>query len=71
MFNPNESIEKLKALIEVSESNEAKTVEFPLEEARHILNNFRILKRQADSMNRALGELKGMADQGRLVRVED
>ncbi|WP_206108513.1 hypothetical protein [Paenibacillus thiaminolyticus] len=70
-FNPDESIEILKALIEASGSKEAKTVEIPLEEARQILNNFRIMKHQADSMNRTLGELKEMADQGRLVRVED
>ncbi|EJW14467.1 hypothetical protein M5X17_31855 [Paenibacillus alvei] len=71
MFNPDGSIEKLKALIEVSKSKGSETVEIPLDEARQILNHFTILNRQANRMSRSLGELKDMADQGRLIRIED
>lgn len=71
MFDPDGSIEKLKELIEVAESKKAETVEIPLNEARQILNHFTILNRQANRMSQSLGELKDMADQGRLIKIED
>ncbi|UHA74443.1 hypothetical protein [Paenibacillus sp. 481] len=69
MFNPNETIEKLEALI--VENKEAENVEIPLEDVRKLLNDFLILKHQADSLISVLGELKDLADQGKLIRISD
>ncbi|MBY9077295.1 hypothetical protein KIH86_03740 [Paenibacillus sp. HN-1] len=70
-FDPDESIKLFQSYIDAANESKADAIEIPLNEFRVLFNHFQIMKHLADRSSHALGELKGLADQGKLIRLDD